>query len=209
MVELQEDIFYYLTVTNENYAHPVKPEGSEEGVLRGMYRFKDAGTGGKVQLLGSGAILHEVLAAARLLEQDFNIGSDVWSVTSFTELRREGLECERWNRHHPQATPKVSYVSACLNERSGPVIAASDYMKAYADQIRCFVPRRYVVLGTDGYGRSDTRTELREFFEISRYYIAVAALKTLADEGGVPHSIVIEALRKYGVDPEKPSPVNV
>ncbi len=207
MVELQEDIFYYLTVTNENYAHPRKPEGSEEGVLRGMYRFKDTGTGGKVQLLGSGAILHEVLAAARLLEQDFNIGSDVWSVTSFTELRREGLECERWNRHHPQAAPKVSYVSACLNERSGPVIAASDYMKAYADQIRCFVPRRYVVLGTDGYGRSDTRAELREFFEISRYYIALAALKTLADEGGVPHGIVIEALRKYGLDPEKPSPV--
>ncbi|CAN5877673.1 pyruvate dehydrogenase (acetyl-transferring), homodimeric type [soil metagenome] len=209
MVELQEDIFYYLTVANENYAHPAKPEGSEEGVLRGMYRFKDGGAGGKVQLLGSGAILHEILAAARLLEQDFDIGSDVWSVTSFTELRREGLECERWNRHHPQATPKVSYVSACLNERSGPVIAASDYMKADADQIRCFVPRRYAVLGTDGYGRSDTRTELRAFFEISRYYIAVAALKTLADEGGVPHSIVIKALRKYGVDPEKPSPVNV
>ena len=208
MVELQEDIFYYLTVANENYAHPLRPEGSEEGVLRGMYRFQDAGTGGKVQLLGSGAILHEVLAAARLLEQDFDIGSDVWSVTSFTELRREGLECERWNRHHPQATPKVSYVSACLNERSAPVIAASDYMQAYADQIRCFVPRRYVVLGTDGYGRSDTRTELREFFEISRYYIAVAALKALADEGGVPHSIVVEAMLKYGVDPEKPSPVN-
>jgi pyruvate dehydrogenase E1 component len=212
MYKEQEDVFYYITVMNENYTHPALPRGAEEGILKGMYLFSE-GNGEKkrlkVQLLGSGAILREVLAAAELLENDFGISADVWSATSFNELRREGLDCQRWNMLHPEDKPRLSYVEQCLKDRQGPVIAASDYMKAFTDQIRDFMPRRYSVLGTDGFGRSDTRQKLRRFFEVDRYYVAVAALKALADEGTLPPKKVTEALRKYGLHPDKPNPAKV
>ena len=206
MVEKQEGVFYYITLTNENYAHPPRPEGVDEGILKGMYLFRDGGAGVKLRLLGSGAILNEVIAAADRLENEFGIAADIWSVTSFTELRREGLACERWNGLHPDSVRRISYVESCLTSRDGPVVAATDYMRSYADQIRAFVPRRYVVLGTDGFGRSDTRERLRRFFEVDRDYITLAALTVLAEEGTVPRGVVSEALKKYGIDPERPDP---
>jgi pyruvate dehydrogenase E1 component len=163
-----------------------------------------------VQLLGSGAILREVIAAAELLEKDFAIGSDIWSVTSFTELRKEALAVERYNQLHPDAKKsKVSYVTQCLQNQTGPVIAATDYVRLQADQIRAFVPQSYTVLGTDGFGRSDTREQLRHFFEVNRYYIVVAALKALADEGKISVDKVLEAIKQYGIDPEKPNPLEM
>jgi pyruvate dehydrogenase E1 component len=157
-------------------------------------------------LLGSGTILREVIAAADLLADDFSVIADVWSAPSLTELRREGLQVERWNLLHPTEAPRKSYVETCLGQRRGPVIAATDYMKAFADQIRPFVPRRYRVLGTDGFGRSDYRKKLRHFFEVDRHFVAVAALRTLAEEEAVPASVVADAIKKYGIDPEKPDP---
>ncbi len=211
MYQNQERIFYYITVMNENYSHPPLPPGTEEGIRRGMYRFRAANPDKKlrVQLLGSGTILREAIAAADLLEQDFDIGADIWSATSFTELRREGLDVQRWNVLHPEEPPRVSYVESCLKDGHGPVIAATDYMKIFADEIRPFVPARYIVLGTDGFGRSDTRKQLRRFFEVDRHYIAVAALKGLAEDGQVPPATVSEAIRRYGIDPNKPNPVTV
>jgi pyruvate dehydrogenase E1 component len=210
MYEQQEDVFFYITLMNENYDHPAMPEGVEAGILKGMYLFREGAAGKKkeprVQLLGSGTILREVVAAADLLTGDFGIVADVWSVPSFTELRREGLQVERWNLLHPTEPPRKSYVETCLGQRRGPVIAATDYMKAFADQIRPFVPRRYRVLGTDGFGRSDYRRKLRHFFEVDRYFVAVAALRALADEEAVPTSVVADAIKKYGIDPEKPDP---
>jgi pyruvate dehydrogenase E1 component len=160
-------------------------------------------------LLGSGTILREVLAAAELLEQDFGIGSTVWSVTSFNELRREGIEIERWNRLHPDQTARVTWVESQLGDTRGPIVAVTDYMRLQADQIRPYVPRRYVTLGTDGFGRSDMRRQLRKFFEVDRHQVALAALKALADEGTVPVSMVTDAIAKYRIDPDKPNPVNV
>jgi pyruvate dehydrogenase E1 component len=213
MVAEQEDVFYYITVMNENYEHPAMPEGAQEGILRGMHLVRDGGAPGKsprVQLLGSGAILREVLAGADLLAADFGVQSDVWSVTSFNELRRDGLDAQRYNMLHPEEPPRRSFVETSLAGRpAGPVVAATDYMKAYADSIRPFVERRYRVLGTDGYGRSDYRRKLRAFFEVDRHYVALAALKALADEGTVPPSLVSQALTKYGIDPNKPNPVTV
>ena len=162
-----------------------------------------------MQLLGSGTILREVLAAAELLGSDFGVGADVWSVTSFNELRRDCLDVDRWNLLHPEQSAKKSYVGQCLERNGGPVIAATDYMKLYADQIRSHVPAPYVVLGTDGYGRSDTRAKLRKFFEVDRHYVVVAALKALADEGKIPAAKVTEAMKNYHIDPEKPNPVSV
>ncbi|MGH8592754.1 MAG: pyruvate dehydrogenase (acetyl-transferring), homodimeric type [Gammaproteobacteria bacterium] len=209
MYEGCEDIFYYITVMNENYTHPPLPEGAAPSILKGLYLLQDAGGHPlKVQLLGSGTILNEVIAAAKLLREDFDVAADVWSVTSFNELRREGLACERWNMLHPQSRPRKSHVQSCLEGRTGPVVAASDYMKAYADQIRAFVPSTYKVLGTDGYGRSDTREKLRWFFEVNRHYIAVAALKALSEQSTVPAKRVQQAIKKYTLDPEKPNPVN-
>lgn len=207
----QENIFYYITVMNENYPHPPMPEGVEEGIRKGMYRLRAANPakGLSVRLLGSGTILREAIAAADLLERDFDIGAEIWSVTSFTELRREGLDAQRWNMLHPLEQPRVSYVETCLKDGHGPVVAATDYIRTYADQIRPFVPARYIVLGTDGYGRSDTRKQLRRFFEVDRYYITVAALKGLADEGQIPATRVADAIRRYGIDPNKPNPVTV
>jgi pyruvate dehydrogenase E1 component len=213
MMQEQENVFYYITVMNENYAHPGLPEGSEAGILKGMYLLKEGNPAKKsrVQLLGSGTILREVIAAADLLEKDFGVAADIWSATSFTELRREGLECDRWNMLHPAEKPKLSYVETCLKDRVGPVVAATDYMKTFADQIRQFVPRNktYRVLGTDGFGRSDTRPKLREFFEVNRSFIAVAALKALADQREIEASVVADAIKKYGINPDKPSPVTV
>ncbi len=210
MFKEQENIYYYITVMNENYGHPALPKGVEPGILKGMYLFKKAKTGKKkrprVQLLGSGTILREVIAAAELLEQDFDVAADVWSVTSFTELYRDGSDAERWNLLHPQEQAKTSYVEQCLIEREGPVVAATDYVRTFANQIRPFVPRRYTVLGTDGYGRSDTRKQLRHFFEVDRHYVALAALKALADEGLLPVTKVSEAIKKYQIDPEKSNP---
>jgi pyruvate dehydrogenase E1 component len=204
----QENVFYYVMVTNENYAHPALPEGAREGILRGMYLLREGAGAGRprVQLLGSGAILREVLAAAELLRDDFAVESDVWSVTSFGELRRDGLQAERAALLRPDGA-RTPWVRACLGGRAGPVVAASDSMKAVADQIRAFVPRRYHVLGTDGYGRSDRRAKLREFFEVDRGFIAVAALSALAEEGAVPRESVERALERYKIDPDKPDPV--
>ena len=208
----QHDVFYYITVMNENYAHPAMPKGAEAGIIKGMYLFSegkaDAGKP-KVQLLGSGTILREVIAAAELLEKDFGVSADIWSVTSFTELRREGIDCERWNMLHPEAKARVSHVEQCLAGRGGPVIAATDYLRSFADQIRGFLPGRYRVLGTDGFGRSDTRKKLRRFFEVDRHYVAVAALKALADEGAIKASEVARAIKLYDINPDKPNPTTV
>ena len=211
MVQEQEDVYYYLTVMNENYAHPEMPRGAEAGILKGMYLFHEGAQdkGPRVQLLGSGTIFREVIAAAGLLQTDFGVGADLWSVTSFSELRREGLAKERWNALHPLEKPRVSYVEECLGKRKGPVIAATDYLKLHGDSIRGFLPGRYRVLGTDGFGRSDTRAKLRHFFEVNRFWIAVNALKALADEGTIPAARVAEAIAKYGLDSEKPNPVTV
>jgi pyruvate dehydrogenase E1 component len=207
----QEDVFYYLTVMNENYEHPAMPDGAEAGIVKGMYLFR-AGEEKKalrVQLLGSGTILREVIAAADLLAADFGIQADIWSCPSFTELRREALDVERWNLLHPEEMPRKSYVESCLEDRDGPVIAASDYMRLFPDQIRAWVPARYRVLGTDGFGRSDYRRRLRDFFEVDRRWIAVAALRSLAEEGSLEPSVVSGAIKKYGLDPSKPNPVTV
>jgi pyruvate dehydrogenase E1 component len=205
-----ESVFYYVTTLNENYPHPALPAGAEEGILRGMYLLRESDRRAKVkrvQLLGSGAILREVEAAARLLEDDHGVAADVWSVTSFSQLRRQGRAAERHNRLHPEGPPRVPYVTACLADHPGPVVAATDYVATYADLIRPFVPRRYAVLGTDGFGRSDTRQTLRRFFEVDRHHVVVAALKALAEEGAVPSARVGEAIAAYGIDPEAPEPV--
>jgi pyruvate dehydrogenase E1 component len=239
MLEEQQDVFYYVTVMNENYVHPSMPERTEEGILRGMYRLRESAItkhGSRVQLLGSGTILREVLAASQLLEQDWGVAADVWSVTSFTELRREGLDVERHNRLRFDEQPRQTWVERCLAPTTGPILAASDYMRAVPDLIRPYVPtissapsqggvapfdgaqdrlaagavpgtaRRYVTLGTDGFGRSDTRAALRSFFEVDRHSIAIAALKALADEGSIEGGAVKQAISKYGVDPQRPNP---
>ncbi len=210
MFKEHQNIYYYITAMNENYPHPDMPKGAEEGILKGMYQIqKSIGKKQKaqVQLLGSGTILREVMVAAELLDKDFGVVADIWSVTSFTELRREGLDVERWNRLHPEETPKVSYVEQCLAQSNGPTIASTDYMASFADQIRPFISHRYVVLGTDGYGRSDTRKQLRKHFEVDRHWVVVATLKALADEGTLPASKVTAAIKKYGINPEKPNPL--
>ena len=210
MVGEQEDVFYYITLMNENYQHPAMPEGAQEGILRGMYLLRESSAGGpRVQLLGSGTILREVLAGAELLESDFGVAADVWSVTSFTELRRDGLEVERWNMLHPEAEPRKAYVSECLSGREGPAVASTDYIRAFAEQIRQWVPGPYRILGTDGFGRSDFRRALRRFFEVDRHYVAVAALKELADGGQLDAKRVKEAIDRYGIDAEAPMPTTV
>jgi pyruvate dehydrogenase E1 component len=213
MVANQEDVFYYITLMNENYEHPALPEGTEPGILKGLYPLKEskAKSKSRVQMLGSGTILREVIAAAELLEKDWDVAADVWSATSFTELRRDGLAAERWNLLHPEDKARVPYVTQCIEKRAGPVVAASDYMKTFADQIRPFMPtgRVYKVLGTDGFGRSDSRARLRHFFEVNRYFIAIAALKALAETGEGKAKTVADAIKKYGIDPNKPDPTTV
>nr|WP_019366148.1 pyruvate dehydrogenase (acetyl-transferring), homodimeric type [Pseudomonas luteola] len=210
----QEDIYYYITLMNENYQHPALPEGAEEGILKGLYLFKRGEVASSkkahVQLMGSGTILLEVIAASELLEKDFNISSDVWSATSLTELRREALDVERSNMLNPQDEPKDSYVHQCLVGHNGPLVVATDYMKVFGDQIRPFVrDRSFVSLGTDGFGRSDTRESLRYFFEVDRHFIVLGALKALADEGLISREIMSEAISKYGIDVNKSNPAHV
>ncbi len=211
MFEEQENVFFYVTVTNENYPQPAVVAGAQEGILRGIYLLEeqDRDNEQRVQLIGSGAILREVRAAAELLAREFGIAADVWSATSFTELQRDGQAAERWNMLHPLAAPRLSYVAEMLRGRSGPVVAATDYMRAHAEQIRPFVGRTYRVLGTDGFGRSDSRARLRHFFEVNRYWITAAALSALADDGGVSREFVARALEKLGIDSDKPNPVVV
>ena len=197
---------------NENYTHPEMPAGSAAGILKGMYRLSTATAGKKdlrVQLLGSGTILREAMAAAEMLAKDWDVGADVWSCPSFTELRRDGIATDRWNILHPESKPRASYVEQCLKGQPGPVIAATDYMRTLAEGIRPWVSSRYQVLGTDGFGRSDTREQLRKFFEVDRYYITVAALKALTDDDKVPSKSVTQAIKKYKIDPEKPAPWTV
>lgn len=214
----RKSVFYYITVMNENYSHAEMPKGVEEGITRGMYLLernsKPARKGSRksdsadltVQLLGSGSILREVLAAAAILKTEFNIFADIWSVTSFTELRREALAVSRWNMLHPKKAPRRSYVTKLLGNTKGPVIASTDYMKIHADQIREYVPGAYRVLGTDGFGRSDTRAKLRYFFEIDRYFIVVAALTELVEAQELAADVVVEAMKKYDLSADKPDP---
>jgi pyruvate dehydrogenase E1 component len=210
MFQEQENVFYYITTLNENYHHPAMPEGVQDAILKGMYLLQPAAEReAKVQLMGCGAILREVMAAAELLAEDFDVAADVWSVPGINLLRRDGLAVQRWNMLHPEDEPRISHIEQCLADRPGPVIAATDYMKLYADQLRPFIQQRYVVLGTDGFGRSDTRVNLRRHFEVNRYYVAVAALKALADEGAIPVAKVSKAIAKYGIDADKPNPVTV
>jgi pyruvate dehydrogenase E1 component len=208
MYREKESVFYYITVMNENYAHPAMPAGVEESIIKGMYLLREGqGERPRVQLMGSGTILREVVAAADLLERDLDIAADVWSVTSFNELRREGIDTERWNLLHPEDPPRRCHVQRELARRPpGPVVAATDYIRAFADQIRPYVARRYITLGTDGFGRSDMRVQLRKFFEVNRFYVVLAALKALADEGTLEPSTVSEAIARYRIDPEKPNP---
>ncbi len=210
MVQEQEDVYYYITVMNENYVQPPMPEGVEEGILRGIYRLREGAKDAiKVQLLGSGTILREVEAAAELLEADYGVSADVWSVTSFNELRRDGIDVERWNRLHPEEEPRTPYVAKVLNETDGPIVASTDYMRAYGDQIRPYLRADYTVLGTDGFGRSDLRSQLRKFFEVDRYQVAVAALHALAEQGKVEKRLVRQAIDDFRIDPDKPNPVTV
>ncbi|MBA3582599.1 MAG: pyruvate dehydrogenase (acetyl-transferring), homodimeric type [Gammaproteobacteria bacterium] len=205
-----DNVYYYITVMNENYSHPALPEGVNEDIIKGMYLFKQTAKAKlKVQLLGSGTILREVIAAAELLEQDFKVSSNIWSVTSFNELRRDGIDVERYNMLHPEEKPKVSHVQHCLQNQEGPIIAATDYMRSYADQIRPMIRRYYIALGTDGFGRSDTRAKLRDHFEVNRHYIVVAALKSLADLGQIPVTTVSQAIKQYGLNPNKLNPLYV
>jgi pyruvate dehydrogenase E1 component len=209
MYQEGEDIYYYITVENENYTHPEMPEGSEDGIRNGMYLFREGPDGPKkVQLLGSGAILREAIAAANILEQDYGVVSDIWSATSFSELRRDGVDCARWNRMNPEREPRIPWVTSCLHDRAGPVIAATDYVRAFADQVRGFLTGTdYIVLGTDGFGRSDTREKLRSFFEVDRYNIAYAALYALYRRELISMSELLAARTGLGIDPDKVNPV--
>ncbi|SFB19176.1 pyruvate dehydrogenase E1 component [Collimonas sp. OK607] len=211
MVTNQEDVFYYLTLMNENYSHPGLKEGQEEGIIKGLYLLQEGGKKNKqrVQLMGSGTILREVIEGAALLASDWGVDADIWSAPSFTLLARDGQDVERWNMLHPTETPRLAHITQCLKDTTGPIIVSTDYMRTFAEQARAFVPagRTYKVLGTDGFGRSDTRAKLREFFEVNRYYVAVAALKALADDGKIKASVVADAITKYGINPEKPNPV--
>jgi pyruvate dehydrogenase E1 component len=205
----QQDVYYYLTVMNENYRHPAMPEGAAPSIIKGMYLFQAGAKQSKaprVQLLGSGTIFREVVAAAELLREDWGVEADLWSCPSFTELARDGQAAARFDLLNPTTEPRASHVGTCLRDTAGPVIAATDYVRAFAEQIRAYVPRRYIVLGTDGFGRSDTREKLRHFFEVDRWYVTVAALKALADEDGLPAARVAEAVRKYALDAARPAP---
>jgi pyruvate dehydrogenase E1 component len=211
MVEQQEDVFYYITIMNENYEQPGLKPGTEEGILKGMYLLQEGDKSAKnrVQLMGSGTILRESVFAAELLKNDWNVAADVWSCPSLTLLARDGQDVDRWNLTHPLDEARLPYVTQLLKDTTGPIVATTDYMRLFAEQIRAYIPngRTYKVLGTDGFGRSDSRVKLREFFEVNRHYITVAALKSLAEEGKIPAQTVADAIAKYGIDPNKPNPV--
>jgi pyruvate dehydrogenase E1 component len=208
MVENQEDVFYYITLMNENYSHPEMPKGVEGDIIKGMYPFSTSKVKGeKIQLMGSGVILREVIEAQKILEKDYGVSADVWSVTSFNELRKDALEVDRWNRMNPDQPQKESHITKHLKKAEGPIIASTDYMKSFAEQIAVFLPHKFVALGTDGFGRSDSRENLRQFFEVDRHYVVVAALKALSDEGKIKSSIVTDAIKKFKLNPNKPNPV--
>jgi pyruvate dehydrogenase E1 component len=211
MVTNQEDVFYYITLMNENYPMPGLRPGSEEGILKGMYLLQEGPkeAGQRVQLIGSGTILRESIFAAELLMNDWGIAADVWSAPSLTMVARDGADCERWNLVNPTAEQRVPYLTQLLQDSAGPIVSTTDYVRLFSEQIRPYIPkgRSFTVLGTDGFGRSDSRVKLREFFEVNRYYVTVAALKALADEGVIPASKVAEAVAKYQLDPNKPNPV--
>ncbi|MEB0138152.1 MULTISPECIES: pyruvate dehydrogenase (acetyl-transferring), homodimeric type [unclassified Undibacterium] len=213
MVTDQEDVFYYITLMNENYSHPGLKAGQEAGIIKGLYQLQKAeqSTKHRVQLMGSGTILREVIAAADLLINDWGIAADVWSAPSFTLLARDGQDIERWNMLHPTETARLPYITECLKDSTGPIVVSTDYMRTFAEQVRAFIPkgRSYKVLGTDGFGRSDSRAKLREFFEVNRYFVVIAALKSLADEGALSASVVAQAIAKYGINADKPNPVTV
>jgi pyruvate dehydrogenase E1 component len=209
-VEKQENVFYYITLLNENYPMPGLTPGTEEQIVKGMYMCKPGGKEkNRVQLLGSGTILRESIAAQELLAKEWGVAADVWSCPSFNELTRDGQDCDRYNLLHPTSAPRIPFVTQQLEKHAGPVIASTDYMKAYSEQIRAFIPkgRTFRVLGTDGFGRSDFRSKLREHFEVNRHYIVVAALKSLAEEGAVPVAKVAEAIQKYGLKVDKVNPL--
>ena len=214
MYQRKENCFYYITAMNENYAQPAMPEGVKEGIIRGIYPLKQEKQASDlfVHLMGCGAILREVEAAAEILKNDFNVSSDIWSLTSVNELRKDGLEVSRWNRLHPDETPKQAYITEQLNKRfakgfAAPVVVATDYMKLYADQLREFIPARYAVLGTDGFGRSDTREQLRRHFEVDRYHVVISALKSLSDEGKLDVKVVKDAMDAFNIDADRINPV--
>jgi pyruvate dehydrogenase E1 component len=210
MFEDKENCFYYLTTMNENYVQPAMPEGAEEGIIKGMYKFEQGSAGDlKVQLMGAGTILNEVREAAKILKKDFKVEADIWSLTSVNELTREGQAVDRWNLLHPDKKAKQSYVSEQLEGTSEPVVIATDYMKNYSEQLRKYIDNPLYVLGTDGFGRSDSRAALRHFFEVDRHFITVTALKALADEGKIKASVVAKAIKKFGIDPEKANPLYV
>jgi pyruvate dehydrogenase E1 component len=210
MFEDKENCFYYLTTMNENYKQPAMPEGAEAGIIKGIYKFSQGGKAKlRVQLMGAGTILNEVREAALILKETYSVESDIWSLTSVNEITREGQQVDRWNLLHPESKPKRAYLSEQLDGAEGPVIIATDYMKNYAEQMRKYIDKPLTVLGTDGFGRSDSREALRSFFEVDRYFITVAALKSLADEGSIKHSVVSEAIKSFGIDPEKANPLFV
>jgi pyruvate dehydrogenase E1 component len=211
MHEKKENVFYYITAMNENYTHPEKPKGCEEGILKGMYLFKEGNNKGKtkVQLLGSGTILREVIAASEILTKEYGIDSDIWSVTSFNELRREGMETERLNLLNPNDKPKKSHVQKCLEKRDGPVVAASDYTRAFSDQIRPYTDKSFYSFGTDGYGRSDTRKNLRKFFEVDKEHIVAYTLSVLSKEQLIGSDAAEKAFKKYKINKEKDFPANL
>jgi pyruvate dehydrogenase E1 component len=208
MFEDKENCFYYLTTMNENYVQPALPEGAEEGIIKGMYRLAEAGKAKhKVTLMGAGTILNEVIAAAEILKKDYDVEADIWSLTSVNELVREGQAVDRWNLLHPTKKAKKSYIEEQLGNDEAPVVVATDYMKNYAEQMRCYVKQPMSVLGTDGFGRSDSRAALRHFFEVDRYFVVVAALKALADKGDIKPAVVASAIKDFGIDPEKSNPL--
>jgi pyruvate dehydrogenase E1 component len=208
MFEDQENCFYYLTTMNENYTQPAMPEGAEEGIVKGMYKFAEAGKGDKkVTLMGAGTILNEVIAAAEILKDQFDVESDIWSLTSVNELVREGQSVDRWNLLHPTKKAKTAYITEQLGDCKAPVIASTDYMKAYSEQMRAYIEQPFYVLGTDGFGRSDSRAALRHFFEVDRNFVVISALKALADQGTIKAAVVEKAIKTLGIDPEKPNPL--
>jgi pyruvate dehydrogenase E1 component len=208
MYQEQENVFFYLTVGNENYPQPPMPEGSREGILKGIYRFKAAAGGpATVQLFGSGSILNETSRAQAILAERYQVQADVWSVTSYSELRREALAVQRWNRLHPAETPRPPYLLDALGGAQGPIIAATDYMKIVADQIAPWLPGRMTALGTDGFGRSETRKALRDFFEVDSRYITLATLSALAREGKLEWSVVAGAMKDLDISPDKLNPM--
>jgi pyruvate dehydrogenase E1 component len=209
----QENVYYYISVMNENYSHPEMPKGVEEGIIKGLYKLADSkrtdGKAPEVQLMGCGTILRECIAAAEILENEYSVAANIWSATSFNELRRDGMSVQRWNMLHPESDPRTPYVAQCLGDSKGPVIAATDYMKIYADQIREYVPNQMLVLGTDGFGRSDSRAQLRKHFEVNAASIVIGALKALCDEGEIDAAIITKAIKKLGIDPERADPATL